>query len=312
MPTQLPHLIVATARPSETTRWADEFRKAYPHWKVDEFVPGQPSTGATYAVVWQPDTVLFKQEPNLRATFNLGAGVDAVAGTIPAEMPLYRLEDAGMAEQMAEYALYGVLRAVGRFQPYEEQAREGKWKAHRPIDRRQWPVAVLGLGAIGSRIAKVIASLGYPVHGWSRRLHEADFPCYAGEQGLKECVSASRILVNALPLTPQTEGLINRDVLSNLQPGGYLINVARGGHLVDADVLEALKSGHLSGALLDAFTQEPLPADHPYWGIPSVMITPHISGITVRELALEQIGSRIELLQEGKPASGRVNHSQGY
>ncbi len=312
MPVSQPHLIIATARSTETARWAQEFRNAYPDWKVDEFVPGQPSTGAIYAVVWQPDPILFQQEPDLRATFNLGAGVDAVAGSIPAGMPLYRLEDAGMAEQMAEYALYGVLRAVGRFTPYEEQARKGTWKAYRPIDRRQWPVAVLGLGAIGSKIAQVIASLGYPVQGWSRRLHEADFPCYAGDQGLKDCVSASRILVNALPLTAQTEGLINRDLLSHLQPGGFLINVARGGHLVDADVVEALQSGHLSGALLDAFTQEPLPADHPYWGIASVMVTPHISGITVRDLALEQIGSRIVLLQQGKPASGQVDHTLGY
>ena len=312
MPTEQPHLIVATPRPSETERWAGHFRQAYPDWTVDEFAVGQPSTGAQYAVVWQPDTALFEQEPGLRAAFNLGAGVDAVASSIPSTVPLYRLEDAGMAEQMAEYALYGVLQAVGRFQPYEEQARQGQWKAHRPVDRRQWPVAVLGLGVIGRKIAQVIASLGYPVHGWSRRLHEADFPCYAGEEGLQQCLSASRVLINALPLTPQTKGLINRDTLAQLQPGGYLINVARGAHLVDQDVLDALNSGQLAGAMLDAFTQEPLPADHPYWGNPAVMITPHISGITLREQALEQIGSRIAQLHQGQAASGLVDQSQGY
>ena len=312
MPSTQPHLIVATPRASETQRWAEHFRRAYPDWTVDEFVVGQDTTGAQYAVVWQPDSALFQQEPALRAVFNLGAGVDAAAGLIPPELPLYRLEDAGMAEQMAEYALYGVLRATGRFSPYEEQAKQGQWKAHRPLNRRDWPVAVLGLGVIGRKIADVIGSLGYPVHGWSRRLHEADFPCYAGEQGLQQCLSNSRILINALPLTPQTRGLINRETLAHLQPGGYLINVARGAHLVDQDVLAALDSGQLAGALLDAFVQEPLPADSPYWGNPAVMVTPHISGITLRDQAMEQIGSRIALLHEGKVASGRVDPGQGY
>lgn len=307
-----PHLIVATPRDSETQRWAQHFRDAYPQWRVDEFVPGRTATGAHYAVVWKPDAYLFSQEPGLRAVFNLGAGVDAMAASIPAGMPLYRLEDAGMAEQMAEYALYGVLQATGRFRSYEEQAREGRWKAHRPVDRRQWPVAVLGLGVIGRKVADLIASLGYPVRGWSRTLRQAGFPCYAGEQGLQECLASSRILVNALPLTPQTQGLINRDTLARLLPGAYLINLARGAHVVDEDVLEALDSGQLAGALLDAFTQEPLPQDHPFWGHPGVMVTPHISGITLREQALEQIGSRIALLHQGREAGGRVNAALGY
>lgn len=308
----MPHLVVATPRESETQRWAQHFRDAYPDWRVDEFVPGQAATGARYAVVWQPDPLLFTQEPDLSAVFNLGAGVDAMAASIPDGMPLYRLEDAGMAEQMAEYALYGVLQATGRFRPYEEQAREGRWKAHRPVNRRDWPVAVLGLGVIGRKVAGVIASLGYPVHGWSRTPREADFPCHAGEQGLRDCLAASRILVNALPLTAQTRGLINQDVLAQLQPGGYLINLARGAHVVDDDVLEALDSGQLAGALLDVFTQEPLPADHPYWSHPGVMVTPHISGITLREQALEQIGSRIALLHAGCEAGGRVDAALGY
>ncbi|HRL22145.1 MAG TPA: glyoxylate/hydroxypyruvate reductase A [Alcaligenes sp.] len=307
-----PHLIVATPRESETQRWAQHFRDAYPDWRVDLFQPGQAATGAQYAVVWQPDPLLFSQEPSVRAVFNLGAGVDAMAASILSDMPLYRLEDAGMAEQMAEYALYGVLQATGRFRPYEEQAREGRWKAHRPVDRKQWPVAVLGLGVIGRKVADVIASLGYPVHGWSRTLHQADFPTYAGQAGLHDCLAASRILVNALPLTAQTRGLINEDTLSRLQPGAYLINLARGAHIVDQDVLDALDSGQLSGALLDVFTQEPLPADHPYWGHPGVMVTPHISGITLREQALEQIGSRIALLHQGQPVEGRVDVRLGY
>jgi len=172
---------------------------------------------------------------------------------------------------------------------------------------------VMGLGVLGQRVAQAVAGFEFPVAGWSRTPREVPgVRCYAGEAELSAFLAATRVLVCLLPLTAETQNILNRESLSRLQPGGYVINVARGGHLVDADLLALLDSGHLAGAALDVFRTEPLPADHPFWSHPKVTVTPHMSARTLREESVAQIVHKIRALERGEPIAGVVDRQRGY
>ena len=284
---------------------------AFVEWK------GKP-IGAKYAAVWLPPAELFRVEPGIRAVFNIGAGVDGLlaANTVPAHLPILRLVDAGMAVKMAEYVCFfiaRITRGLHRFGPPPSGLRD--WNADRP--RGAPPtVGVMGLGAIGLPIARAVASFGYPVAGWSRSARTEDFiRGFAGFDQLDTFLNASQILVIALPLTPDTRDLLNAARLAQLPRGAHLINVGRGGTIVDADLLAALDRGQLAGATLDVFRTEPLPQSDPYWSHPSVTVTPHLSGPTPRRPAAEQIASMLKQLEAGVAANalpGWVDRTLGY
>jgi glyoxylate/hydroxypyruvate reductase A len=174
--------------------------------------------------------------------FNIGAGVDALLKLrLPPGVAVVRLDDAGMAVQMAEYVCHAVIRHFRELDRYDEAAAQAQWAFRKPRQRQDFPVGVLGLGVLGQRVAKALAQFEFPVHGWSRGPREVPgVRCYHGSQGLPAFLAASRVLVNLLPLTPETRDLLNRATLSQLQPGGYVVNVARGAHLVDEDLLALL------------------------------------------------------------------------
>ena len=171
----------------------------------------------------------------------------------------------------------------------------------------------MGLGVLGERVARAVAQFEFPVRGWSRAPRQlAGIDCFAGPDQLDEFLQASRILVCLLPLTDETQGILNRVSLSRLRPGGYLINVARGAHLVDDDLVALLDSGHLAGAALDVFRTEPLPAEHPFWRHPKITVTPHTSARTLREETIAQIAGKILGLARGEPIAGVVDRLKGY
>ena len=171
----------------------------------------------------------------------------------------------------------------------------------------------MGLGVLGQRVAQALAHFEFPVNGWSRTAKNPDgVRGFEGSQQLDAFLAASRILVNLLPLTVQNQGILNRNTLSRLQPGGYVINVARGAHLVDEDLLALLDSGHLAGATLDVFRTEPLPLAHPFWRHPKITITPHTSARTLRETSIAQIAGKMEALQRGEKIAGIVDTLRGY
>ncbi|TCT02804.1 2-hydroxyacid dehydrogenase [Paralcaligenes ureilyticus] len=308
-------IIVATNSRPGSAKWCNAFEGSLPD---TQFIPwdeaGEP-VGADYAIVWQPAPALFVRETRLQAVFNLGAGIDSLLGLpeLPGNLPIVRLEDAGMAEQMVEYVVYGLLRAAREFGVYEAQQQASEWSGLPPIDRLRWPVGVMGLGAIGERVARAVAQLGYPVAGWARRSREIDgVQVYGGAERLPAFLARTRVLVNLLPLTPETENILNRENLEQLLPRAYLINVARGRHLVEQDLLDLLACGRLAGALLDVFRSEPLPKNHPFWSHASITVTPHIAAITLREDTVHQIVNKIGNLKKGLPISGRVSREQGY
>jgi len=292
--------------------WLAGLRAAFPHAEVTVWQPGAPP--ADYAVVWAPPQQFFDEQAQLQAVFNIGAGVDALLKLrLPPQAVVVRLEDAGMAVQMAEYVCQGVIRHFRDLNAYDNDARAGHWTYYQPRQRSDFPVGVMGLGVLGERVAQALAQFEFPVNGWSRS--SKPLPGVRGFSGtaqLGEFLASSRVLVNLLPLTPDTVNILNSDTLSQLQSGAYVINVARGAHLVDADLLSLIRSGHLSGALLDVFRTEPLPGDHPFWRESRITITPHTSARTLVTDSIAQISQKMLALQRGEAVAGIVDVARGY
>ena len=292
--------------------WLQELRAALPHAEVSAWAPGAPA--ADYAVVWAPTQQFLDEQTSLRAIFNIGAGVDALLQLrLPAHIPLVRLNDAGMAAQMAEYITHAVVRHSRELARYETDMRQGQWEVRAPVLRQDWPVGIMGLGVLGARTAQVLCALDFPVRGWSRCAKSIPgVTTFAGTAELSPFLQGTRILVNLLPLTAHTENIIRRETLAQLLPGAYVINVARGAHVVDEDLVAMIQSGHVAGATLDVFRQEPLPHTHPFWHLPQISMTPHISARTLRSQSIAQIVDKIAALARGDAVAGLVDTQRGY
>jgi glyoxylate/hydroxypyruvate reductase len=220
---------------------------------VSLWQPGAPQ--ADYAVVWAPPQQFFDEQPALKAVFNTGAGVDALLKLrMASQTQIVRLDDAGMSVQMAEYVCHAVIRHFREFDAYEADTRAGHWSFRKPRSRADFPIGVLGLGVLGQRVVQALKAFDFPVHGWSQSAKQIQgVHCWHGTHQLDDFLRQSKVLVCLLPLTPHTENLLNHRTLGLLQMGGYVINVARGAHVVDEDLIALLDSGHLVGATLDVF-----------------------------------------------------------
>ena len=295
--------------------WLDEIGTAFPCAEVWAWTPDCAGRQAEFAVLWAPPVELLASQRELKAVFNIGAGVDGLMRlpNLPAGVPIVRLNDAGMAVQMAEYVSHALIRHTRGFAGYEGHAKVGEWKREPAIDRVAYPVGVMGLGNMGARVAQSVAGFDYPVFGWSRTTKSLPgIQTFSGRAGLDEFLPRVRVLVCALPLTPDTEGILNAAMFEKLKPGAYLINVARGRHLVENDLLAMLDSGRLAGATLDVFREEPLPSGHAFWKHPKITITPHISALTLRAESVVQIAEKIRAMERGEMIEGVVETGRGY
>jgi len=292
--------------------WLQGLRAAFPDADVSLWEPGAPQ--AEYAVVWAPPQQFFDEQAQLKAVFNIGASVDALLKLrLSPQAKIVRLDDAGMSVQMAEYVCHAVIRHFREFDAYEVDTRQGKWSFRKPRTRADFPVGIMGLGVLGARVARSLAQFEFPVNGWSQSPKAVDgVRCFSGADGFNDFLTASRVLVCLLPLTPDTRDIMNLASLSRLQSGGYVINVARGAHLVEDDLLALLDSGHLAGATLDVFRTEPLPAGHPFWTHPKITVTPHTSARTLRSESIAQIAGKMACLLRGEAVAGVVDHLRGY
>jgi len=307
-------LVVSTNKAAQQ-QWVEPLAAALPEAEVALWRADLPPQDADIAVVWSPPAEFFERERKLRVAFNLGAGVDGLLKlpSLPADLPIVRLEDAGMAVQMAEYVVWAVTRASRQFDDYVSQQREGVWNPLPELRRAQWPVGVLGTGVMGTKVAQVMAALDYPVAGWSRSGKvPAGVESFAGEQQLPAFLARTRVLVNTLPLTPDTRDILRRETLQQLLPQAHIINMGRGDHLVEEDLLALLDSGHVQGATLDVFRQEPLPAAHPFWTHPGVTITPHVAAISLRHETIAQVVDKIHRFIKGETLTGIVARERGY
>jgi glyoxylate/hydroxypyruvate reductase len=251
----------------------------------------------------------------MKAIFTLSAGVGHLLKMpdIPHHVPIIRLEDAGMAEQMIRYVLAAALRFLQRLDLYARQQREARWEQHEPRMPSSVRAGVMGLGVIGAQVARVLAVHGFAVRGYARSAKPLDgIAVYAGEAQLDAFLDDLDFLVCVLPATPATDGILDRRSLSQLADGAHLVNIGRGAALVEDDLVALLAEGKLSGATLDVFRREPLPADHPFWSRPEIEVTPHISGLTVPEAAVAQIADKIMRLERGEAVTGIVAFERGY
>jgi len=310
----MPKILFAAAEP-RPERWTDAIERAYPEAEVILWQDDGRTHDAEYAVLWHPPAALFARERRLKALFNLGAGVDGLLGmdALPAGVPVIRLEDAGMSVQMAEFVIHQVVERTRDMAVYRAQQREAIWQIHRPIDRAQWPVGVLGLGQIGARVATSLAALDYHVAGWVRSERRVDgIEVFSGKAGLQAMLAQTRIVINTLPLTDETRDIMDYGFFSTMLPGAVIINVGRGEHVVDEDLLRAIADGRVAAVTLDVFREEPLPPEHAFWHAPQITITPHVSARTLRAATVAQIVAKIRGIEAGTPVSGVVDRVSGY
>ncbi len=316
----MPTRIVLCAREMHAPAWLEALRAALPDadlwWRDAARLQADPlAPQADIAIVWRPPPALFEEQRRLRAIFNLGAGVDALLAmpALPRDALLVRLEDAGMAGALAEYVLTAVLRVYRGFDRYAGHQRHARWQAELLRPRSNFTVGVLGLGVLGGAIARKLAAHGFAVRGFARTRHAIEgVDCRAGDAEFASFLDGLDVLVSVLPLTADNRAILNRTNLARLADGAHLVNVGRGAHLVEADLLALLDAGKLGGATLDVFDTEPLPAGHPFWQRPEILVTPHVAAVTEMEPSVAQIADKILRLQRGEPITGVVDLQRGY
>jgi len=272
-----------------------------------------------YAFVWRPPRGLLAELPNLKAILNIGAGVDALL-TDPAlpRVPIARAAHPDLTRRVVGYVVQHVLAHHNRSRLYDAQQRERVWKEHKHPSSDQVAVGIMGMGVIGAEAAQVLARLGFRVAGWSRTPKSVPgIESFHGAAGLDAFLARTEILVCLLPLTPQTDGLLNLALFRKLKRdgaagGAFLINAARGRLQVDADIVTALDEGTLAAATLDVFPHEPLPAQSPLWSHPKVTLTPHVAGDISPEAFADQLFEQVDRFERGQPLENEVDRQCGY
>lgn len=306
-------LLVAPNRNMQ--RWKEALLNEDPNLDIDIWPEVPQKSRVQFAVTWrQPEHVL-TQYPNLKAVSSLGAGVDHILEdrTVPESLPVCRVVSPSLKQQMKEYVFNAVLNYQRNMMSYYRQKQQGQWTEHQNRPAGDIPVGVMGLGELGAPIARSLAAFGYPVSGWSRSAKTIEgAETFAGPEELELFLGRTRVVICLLPLTGQTRGILDLELFRQLRRPGYLINVARGEHLVEEDLIYALDKEWLSGACLDVFSEEPLPEKHPFWNRPSIMITPHVSSITRPGEVAPQIVENYKRALSGMELNHRVDRTQGY
>ncbi|MFG6157449.1 2-hydroxyacid dehydrogenase [Halomonas sp. 1390] len=307
----------------DADQWREALARRLPEAEViTSAAPAEQRRRADYLAVWKPSAELLGEPESLKGIVNLGAGVDALLNNpgLPEGVPIVKLRDAGMAELIGDYVRYGVLHFQRDFDRYRRQQARHQWREHAVVDKADWPVGVLGLGAIGAKVAAMVAADGFPVHGWSRSPKSLPgITCHHDDAGLEALLERVKSLVLLLPDTPSTHHLIDATALARLPEGASLINPGRGSLIDEAALLDALgeddgegeATGRLRGALLDAFPEEPLPEASPLWSHPRVWITPHMAGPTPLAEALDQVAEALRAFEAGAPID-TVDPQAGY
>jgi glyoxylate/hydroxypyruvate reductase A len=264
---------------------------------------------------WRPPEGWLASLPNLKLVHSLGAGVDHVLADrrYPRHVPLVRLVDPGMTRAMTEYVVFQVLGLHLQAPTYRRQQQAPLWDPLAQPGAAERRVGILGLGELGSTAAAALAALGFDVAGWSRTPKSlSGVACFSGEARFAEFLGRSEILVCLLPLTAATEGILCADAFAQLPEGAAIINVGRGRHVVEADLLAALDSGQLSEAVLDVFSEEPLPEAHPFWRHARIVVTPHVAALTNPATASLVVAENLRRLAAGEPWPDQVNLADGY
>jgi len=306
---------------AEDAAWRDALQAAMPETRWLSLAAARADPARVQAaVVANPPPGSLQGLPALRLIQSLWAGVDRLLAdpTLPPQVPLARMVDPLMNAAMAQTALWAVLSLHRGFFDYARRQGEGRWHAHAQTRAEDIRVLVLGLGQMGLAAARAIAGLGYPVSGWTRQPRTVtgavavDVAALSGETALRAQLAQTDIVVNLLPLTPATRGLLDQRFFAALPAGASIVNLARGAHVVDADLLAALDTGHLRHAVLDVFTTEPLPAGHPFWAHPRVTMLPHAAALSDVRSAAHAAVANLRAALAGGAVAHRVDRGAAY
>jgi glyoxylate/hydroxypyruvate reductase A len=290
-------------------------RASAPEIPVYSYLENPPKNDIDMALVWKHPKGTLNQYPNLRCIASSGAGVDFIFEdpTAPKKIPITRVVDPMLAKDMSEHVIALIFAYLKNLNQYKLDQVNRVWKPlnyHRVAD---FTIGILGLGELGIQLAQDLGHLGFKVQGWSRTKKAIDgVKSFTGPEERPDFLKSSQILVCLLPLTEETTGILNRILFQQLPQGAYVINVARGGHLVDNDLLDQLQSGQIAGAALDVYHQEPLPIDHPFWAHPKIHMSPHCASVSDTASVVPQIIENHTRLLAGKPLLHEVSRNRGY
>ncbi|PCJ47630.1 MAG: glyoxylate/hydroxypyruvate reductase A [Gammaproteobacteria bacterium] len=299
----------------ESKPWLDDLTKVDPSIEYQIWPNVTSKDKVTFALTWQHPEGVFNDYPNLKCICSMGAGVDNLLRDpyLPESVPIVRLVDPGLAQAMFEYVCSSALFYVQNTALYQEQQAKKIWLEQPTKSLSETTIGIMGLGKIGEHCATQLSQLGFKVRGWSRNLKKINgVTSFAGNDQLLEFAKGTNILVCLLPLTEELTGILNLRLFKSLAEDACLINVARGAHLNEDDLIEALETNVLSCAFLDVFIQEPLPLEHVFWNNKKIHMTPHSSSITNTQAVAPQIINNYRLMCNSKPLLNQVNVKQGY
>lgn len=306
-------VFLSTALPGEA--WAAELRRHMPELTLELWPNVADAAAIDTALAWQPPVGALARFPNLKFVHALGAGIETLLADpgLGPQVSVVRLVDPWMTRAMGEFVQLQVLRLHRQDLAYRAQQAALEWRELPQPNADEIRVGILGLGALGSEAALRLKVLGFDVAGWSRTERpQKGFPCFCGAEGLKTVARRSDILVCLLPLTPETENILDASLFAAMPKGGAIVNCARGAHLVEEDLLAALEGGQLSAAVLDVFRTEPLPPDHPFWRHPKVIVTPHAAAATNPRTAAPIVAHALRRFAAGMRPANLVDRVRGY
>lgn len=302
--------IIAPGR--DVSIWKEIIEKDNDNIKVEIYPDILETEKIEMLMLWQHPSGIVKKFRNVKFISSMGAGVDHILRdtTISKDLPITRIKDEKLTFSMTNYVVMGVLNYHRRLQHFQENKKNKIWDMSQPeLDVK---VGVMGVGELGGDVLDKLAYMGFEVTGYGNSpKQDFSFPYYYGED-LTLFLKKVNVVVCLLPLTPETEGFMDSEFFQSCQRGTYIINAARGRHLVEKDLLEALNSGQISGALLDVYSEEPLSKEHPFWEHPLITMTPHIASVTNPEAAAPQIAENCQRHMEGKPLNNLIDRKKGY
>ncbi|MGI9548124.1 MAG: 2-hydroxyacid dehydrogenase [Flavobacteriaceae bacterium] len=307
--------IVIIRQDGKIESWQKALQTEAPNVKFYSYLEAHPKNEIEVAIVWKHPKGIFKEYPKVKYIASFGAGVDFLLTDkdIGEQVLITRVVDPVLANDMAEFVLAVILSKLKNLDKYNSKQVQGIWEPEQYKRIEEMTVGIMGIGALGTKLGDVLNKLGFNVIGWSGSLKKLDtLISYAGEGQRDEFLSKSEILVCLLPLTEQTRGILNRKLFEALPPQAYVINVARGGHLVDEDLIDVIDEGHLSGACLDVFHDEPLPLDHPFWKHPKIFMTPHVASVSDVDAVVPQLIENYFRYKNGLTLINQVSTKRGY
>jgi glyoxylate/hydroxypyruvate reductase len=306
--------VVLKTVPEHARVWHDVFAREAPEMSLIDWAHGTRFPGVSAFAGWKPPADLAARMPDLRLVFSVGAGIDHLPlEALPDHVDVVRMVAPDVTRSMVEYVTLGVLALHRDLVLYADETRRGLWNPRAIRTARTTRVGILGLGVLGSAAATALAGFDFQVRGWARSPKTLErVTCFAGRAALADFLSGCDILVCLLPLTPETRGLLDRNLFAHLPVGAALLNAGRGAHVVERDLIEALDTGQLGAAMLDVLSEEPPPAHHPLLGHPRILVTPHSASASQPDDAARQMIAAVRALRDGQPLLNRVDRSRGF